>query len=397
MEPETGPALTLPLTGTRSFTRARVERILGVIVGGTCVVFGVQAFLASVGSTEAGRWGATLVMATFAALTVMIITSVTGVLRTTGAALFAAVFPIVLVVWFVVADPALSHPTVQPWTWFLINVATISAALVFPLPWQIVYTVAVPVLYTAVRIALGGGDAVYWVNGLPDMSFSLIFGFVLLIIVWMVRRVSDEVDSARADALATYAEASAAEAREQERMELAALMHDSVLSALLAAARAQVPRERELAVAMARDALTGLADAERDVDGPSTAPMTTVEIASEIGESAAATGVHLVIAPPQTAFIPGRVARAITLAAAQAVANAVQHAAGRGLEVTVTAPGDGCRVVISDSGPGVDLGHVPEDRLGIRASIFARMSAVGGTASLDSRATGTRVTLEWTP
>jgi signal transduction histidine kinase len=58
---------------------------------------------------------------------------------------------------------------------------------------------------------------------------------------------------------------------------------------------------------------------------------------------------------------------------------------------------DGIRVVVSDTGPGFDLAAIGEDRLGIRASILARMAGVAGTADIDSGDSGTTVTLGWVP
>ncbi|WP_455133381.1 ATP-binding protein [Microbacterium aurum] len=93
--------------------------------------------------------------------------------------------------------------------------------------------------------------------------------------------------------------------------------------------------------------------------------------------------------------LPGRVARALVLAATQAIANAVQHAGAAGLQVTVQARAAGIRVRIADAGGGFDPAAIPEDRLGIRGSIVARTAAVGGRARVQTTASGTVVTLEW--
>ena len=53
------------------------------------------------------------------------------------------------------------------------------------------------------------------------------------------------------------------------------------------------------------------------------------------------------------------------------------------------------RITVRDTGAGFDLDRVPHDRLGIRASIFARVAAVGGTSSIESDADGTTVRLRW--
>lgn len=380
-----------------TFTSNRVERILGILVGAACVIFGLQAFLAATGSTDLGRWHDPVMWITFGSLVLMIIAMTSGIAPLWGAAQFAVIFPLVLIAWPFLADRAVALPGAQPWIWYLVNVATVTAAVAFTTWAQIVWTVAMPIGYAAVR-SIQGGTVEFIATTASDASFALIFGFVLLLLVRTFRSVSASVDEARAQALASYAAVTEADAVERERLATAALIHDSVLSALIAAERADSDRERELAVGMAREALTGLADAEGESDDVSDAPVSTAQIALDIEDGvASAFGLRLIIAPPDDAPIPGPVARALTLAALQAVANAVQHAEARGLAVAVLTQGGGCSVIVRDGGAGMNVDDVPDDRLGIRASIFARMSAVGGRADLQSGPTGTRVVMRWTP
>lgn len=381
-----------------TFTRNRVERILGLIVGAACIIFGIQAFIAALGSTDLGPWHRPGMILVFGSLVLMSVTSLSGIAPKRGAGQFAVLFAIVLIAWGFVADGALATPGEQPWIWYLVNLGTIAAVLAFPTPLQIIWTIALPIAYAVGRSIQGGLTAEFVATTASDASFALIFGFVLLLLGHTFRSVAASVDDARAQALDSYAEVTEAEAIERERLATAALIHDSVLSALIAAERADSPRQRELAVGMAREALTGLADAEGEYDEVSDEAVSTARIALDIEDSvAAAFGLRLLISPPNDAPIPGIVARALTLASLQAVANAVQHAEARGLAVAVIASGGGCAVVVRDSGPGMDMTAVPEDRLGIRASIFARMSAVGGRADLESTTSGTRVTMRWTP
>nr|WP_253941300.1 ATP-binding protein [Microbacterium sp. SYP-A9085] len=131
----------------------------------------------------------------------------------------------------------------------------------------------------------------------------------------------------------------------------------------------------------------------------SEAPVAADTIAREIETSAAELGHPLRVERVHTTDVrlPGVVARALTLAAAQAIANAIQHAGAAGLRVSVACEADPVQVAVRvrDGGPGFDLHAIPDDRLGIRGSIIARVAAVGGRASIDSSPDGTQVTLEW--
>lgn len=386
---------SIPESG--GFTRARIERILALVIGLVCIVFGVQAAVAALGSNETGVWHLPMVVVVFGALAIMIVSGIVGRGARSGAGLFTVVFIALLVVWPFASEGSVVSATEQPWIWFLINIATVGAALAFPLPLAVALTVLIPLGFAAVRIIQGGGEAVFWQANLADVSFSLIFGFVLLIIVWMTRSVGISVDRARAQALDSYAEAAAIDAAEQERMELAALIHDSVLSALIAAERAESPRERELATTMAQAALSGLAGAEDPENDDDTTPVTTRAIAQDIAAAAHGFGFTLPVRCATETSIPRDVARALTLAAIQAVANAIQHADAVGLTTEVESMRGGCQITVSDLGSGMDLTAVPEDRLGIRGSIIARVEAVGGTVSLQSSVAGTRVTMRWLP
>jgi signal transduction histidine kinase len=182
---------------------------------------------------------------------------------------------------------------------------------------------------------------------------------------------------------------------------MAALMHDSVLAALIAAARTETPRERQLAVQMAREALTRLANADSAAEEGSDAPVSLDGVADEIERLAHDLGLELRVDRAPAAGVPpltGRVAHAIVLAAAQAVANSVEHADAVGITVSLAPIGTrGVSVVVRDEGPGFDLAQIPPDRLGIRGSVIARLDAVGGHARIDSAAGGTTVTLTWEP
>lgn len=385
------------------FTEARVDRIIDVVIALGCAVLGVQAFLnalAGQGERPDGHTG--LVIAVFGSLGLMIVALAAGTLTRLASGAFAVVFVGALVCWPAATAGLAADPGAQPWIWYLLNVGTAAAVAAFRLPLQIVWAVLVPIVYAVVRLLQLGIDAPVdpgHVGGIAlNAVFAVILAGVIVTLGWMLRTVAVGIDRARADAVASYAAAAAAAAAETERVAVAALMHDSVLAALIAAERASTPREQTLAVAMAREALTRLANAEQDAGEGPDEPVAAASVVAGIERAAAELGVAAAVAgriAPDAPPVPGRVARAVVLAATQAIANAVQHAGARGLGVEVNADDTALGVVVRDTGGGFAPDDVPEDRLGIRGSIVARMAAAGGSARVRTGPTGTTVRLDW--
>lgn len=382
--------------GIGSFTRTRVERIISLVAGFGSLALGAQAFIVALGpAAELPGWHDPLVIAVFAPLAVMVLACMIGrgVRITAGA--FAFIYIAALAVW-PIATAGTPAAADQPWIWYLVNICTLAAVLAFPLPLQLAWTALAPLLFGFVMLVQRGFSSDAWFGLGLDVSFALILGGVILALGWVFRSVAANVDETRAWAVSSYAEAAAASAAEQERVAVAALMHDSVLAALIAAERAETPRERALAVVMAREALTRLANTEQDAGEGSDEPVGVHVVADDIELAAHELGADLEVTrsfAPRT--VPGRVARALTLAATQGVANALQHAGGDGLAVTVSTDGGAVQIEVRDTGQGFDLEGVPGDRLGIRASIVARVAAIGGRADIETGDAGTTVRLEW--
>ncbi|WP_424445409.1 sensor histidine kinase [Microbacterium sp. CH-015] len=401
------PAVRRPLgdiaAGAERFTQARVERIIGVVVALGFAVLGVQAFLNALGSTqESPPWHLALMIGVFPPLALAILACATGIGVRVCTGLLAVVLPLALIAWPIAtagrgADAG-ANAAEQPWIWYLLNIATVAAVIAFRMPLQIAWAVLVPVLYAVARLLQLDADAAATAAVILDAVFAMILAGVVIALGWMLRTVALGIDRARRDAVDSYAAAAAADAVETERIAVAALMHDSVLAALIAAERAETPREEALAAAMAREALTRLANADHDSgEGPDD-PVAPAGVAAGIQAAARELGAALTVraeVASDAGVLPGRVARALVLAATQAIANAVQHAGAAGLQVTVQARAAGIRVRIADAGGGFDPAAIPEDRLGIRGSIVARTAAVGGRARVQTTASGTVVTLEW--
>jgi signal transduction histidine kinase len=405
-EARTGPTSTSTPTGVVEsisavdlgrFTSSRVERAIEVVVGFGCSLLGAQGLAAAVGGAEtADALHPVLELFVFVPLGLMIVACFTGRAVKLFAALFSLVGVVGIAVWPIVHHSPVSGQE-QPWIFFLLNVITAATLLAFPLVWQIVLVVFVPLEWLVVRLVQSTGAPFDVPLFLLEASFALVLGSIVVTLGWLFRRVAATVDRRRAEADASYAEAIAADAAEQERLAVGALMHDSVLSALIAAARGHSSRERLLAVSMASEALTRLADAEQDASMGPEGPVSLVVIAQQLQRVAEDLGVTITVPAPEVA-VPSDVARALAMAGVQAITNAVEHAGGTGLAASITATDDPPRVqvTVSDCGSGFDTSKVPDDRLGISASIMARMAAVRGRAAVDSGRDGTTVTLTWT-
>jgi signal transduction histidine kinase len=181
--------------------------------------------------------------------------------------------------------------------------------------------------------------------------------------------------------------------RSQERAELAAHLHDSVLQTLtLVQKRAGDPREvAQLARRQERELRSWLFDADRAPASDSLAA--SLELAAAEIEDAHRVPIDVVAVGDRPM---DERAEAIAAAAREAMVNAAKFAPDAG-EVAVYAElgRDRAQVFVRDRGPGFDVDSVPADRRGLRESIIGRMERSGGRAEVRSRpGTGTEVALE---
>lgn len=379
------------------FAGRRMERIIAIVVGVGALALGAQALVTALVTLQVvDASHLTMMAVVFVPWLAMLVCCTLGRGVRLTAGIFFVAYLIDLLLWPFVATHKNVVPTEQPWIFFLVNVAGVAAVVAFPLGVQVAWALVGPFIYGIVRLMQGDFGPDFWIVTAFDVSFTLILGLVLVALGWMFRSVANGVDDARGRAVALYTEAASAEAVEHERVAVAALMHDSVLAALIAAERAGTDRERALAMDMAREALTRLANAEAPAQEGSDEPVEVELLAEDLRHAVTQMGLTIEVEQFGHGAVPDRVARAMALAARQAIGNAVAHASARGLAVVVEGHGDtGLTVKVSDTGSGFDPSQVGADRLGIRASILARMTAVGGSATIDSDRHGTVVTLGW--
>jgi len=375
---------------------ARVESAMARTGAGIGVIYFVQSLIPMLGQLNATNplWLYPTVTVLVASLLFTVVASIVRRLVRASMVTFALVFLVVLISWpFAVTNPSPE----SPWIFYLITIGTAMAAIGFRLRWAAAYLVVVPVLYAFIRLTpAGGGLGLFRVT--LDSLYSFILGGAILIIAVVLRAAAVSVDTAQAMALEGYALAVRAHAMEAERVRVDAIVHDSVLTTLLYAARADTPEAQRLAVTMATNAIGHLRDAAlvSPEDG------TTVRVSALAHRTRDAIeelegGFDVSSSRLGTRSIPAAAAEAASSAAVQAAVNSINHA-GDGVTRTVrmTAWQGGIQIVVSDDGQGFDPQNVPAERLGVRGSIIERMANVGGRAEVvSSPGSGTTVTIRW--
>lgn len=236
-------------------------------------------------------------------------------------------------------------------------------------------------------LVLGAAVLFLYINGAlsagGDAALAVVTVVVVLALVlaplWvrLGRRLADE----RAERI-----------RSQERAEVAAHLHDSVLQTLaMMQKHSDDPREvstlarrqeREL-----RDWLSGNTGAERDASLAGALEAVAAEVEEQHG------------VPIDAVTVGDRPlderGLAMTGAAREAMVNAVRYAGEDGpVRMFAEITPKSAQVFVRDRGPGFELDRVPDDRRGVRDSILGRMKRNGGRAEVRSEAgEGTEVEL----
>ncbi len=209
--------------------------------------------------------------------------------------------------------------------------------------------------------------------GITAAGFMLIFG------PW-VARLAGDLATERRDRI-----------RSEERSEMAAHLHDSVLQTLALIQRSDDPKKMTtLARTQERELRTWLYGRDRRAGDETLAEAlgaaaTRVERAHDIPVE-----VIVVNDVPVTGVI-----EAVVKSAAEAMNNAARHSGAAQVSVYAEMMNGTLDVYVTDQGRGFDPEDLPEDRHGVRESIRGRMERHGGKAEIHSEpGEGTEVHLE---
>ncbi len=205
-----------------------------------------------------------------------------------------------------------------------------------------------------------------------------ILGLALVVGPWALRLVND-LGAERAERVRT-----------QERADMAAHLHDSVLQtlALIQKNSGDATTVARLARAQERDLRTWLFEGEATDD--TTLAGALRDVAASVEET------HPVVVDVVTVgdCADSEAVRTVANATREAVVNAARHAGVPRVDVYAEATPDAVEVFVRDRGAGFDLDAVAADRHGVRNSIIDRMARHGGSAEVrTSPGAGTEVRL----
>ena len=180
--------------------------------------------------------------------------------------------------------------------------------------------------------------------------------------------------------------------RSQERAEMAAHLHDSVLQTLALVQRRSTDPQEVAALARRQERELRAWLAERPAPGKSASLSPALEAAAAEVEERHGVPVEVVVVGERELDAN---LEALVAAAREAMTNAAKFGAGSPVDVYAESNSDAVHVYVRDRGPGFDPAALPPDRHGVRESIVGRMERHGGRARIVSDPeTGTEVELE---
>jgi signal transduction histidine kinase/phage shock protein PspC (stress-responsive transcriptional regulator) len=214
-----------------------------------------------------------------------------------------------------------------------------------------------------------------------DVVLALIAAVVVLGVIfapWVLRLIRSLTEE-RAERI-----------RSQERAEVAAHLHDSVLQTLALVQRSDDPQQvAALARRQERELRAWLAG--RPAPGQAATLAPALEAAAAEVEDNHGVPVEVVVVGDRE-LDPA--AEAVVAAAREAITNAAKFGGGSTVDVYAECDAARLQVFVRDRGPGFDPDAIPGDRRGVRESIVGRMERHGGHARITSdRQSGTEVEL----
>jgi signal transduction histidine kinase len=225
-------------------------------------------------------------------------------------------------------------------------------------------------------------QAVGALSAARDVILAVIVAVVVLGVIfapWVLRLVRSLTEE-RAERI-----------RSQERAEMAAHLHDSVLQTLTLVQRRSAEPQEVAALARRQERELRAWLAGRPAPGQAARLAPALEAAAAEVEERHGVPVEVVVVGERE-LDPAL--EALVAAAREAMTNAAKFGAGSPVDVYAESNADAVHVFVRDRGPGFDPAALPPDRRGVRESIVGRMERNGGRARIASApGAGTEVEL----
>ena len=230
-----------------------------------------------------------------------------------------------------------------------------------------------------VSVSLVGLDGIAAAAGSILVALGTVLATVLLSAPWWWRLVRER-DAERQ-----------ARVRSQERAEMAAHIHDSVLQTLTLIQKYGDDPQTMLNLARRQEReLRNWLDPNRASRRGQSIRGQLDEIATTVEELH---GVPVEVVAVGDCLVEGAV-EALLGATREAAVNAAKHSGAERIDIYLEVTETGVQVFVRDTGKGFDPESIDDDRQGVRHSILARMARVGGTVVISSEpGDGTEVEL----
>jgi signal transduction histidine kinase len=238
-----------------------------------------------------------------------------------------------------------------------------------------------------VALVIAAGVAFLQSSGALSTARDVILAVIVVVVVlgaigapWIVRLVR------------SLTEERAQRIRSQERAEMAAHLHDSVLQTLALVQRRSTDPQEVAALARRQERELRAWLSERPAPGKAASLAPALEAAAAEVEEHHGVPVEVVVVGERE--LDSNL-EALVAAAREAMTNAAKFGAGSPVDVYAESNSDSVHVYVRDRGPGFDPRDLPPDRHGVRESIVGRMERHGGRARIASDPEiGTEVELE---
>lgn len=386
----------------RPFSRVRMEVVASRSVAIVGLLFGAQTLPVMLGQVDVLQpaWFWIYNVAIFGGLLLGVGAAIARRFVTPVNAWIALSYLVAVATWPIAYVGAESSSRERPWLWFMCTIATAAAAIAFNRWLAFIYLLVAPTVYGIIRQTPAGGGAP-WDLAALDTVYAILLGGAVLTIITLLRDAAASVDTAQATALARYAHAVRQHATEVERVQVDSIVHDSVLTTLISAARAYSPEAMTLSATMAGDAMGHLTEAASTTPEDESS-VSVSEVAERLASTAATfpTPFKVRVMGVGAGAVSTLVAESLYSAGVQAMVNSLQHAGSesavkRWLRITGV-DADGLDIEVGDTGAGFDTEAVPHERLGLRVSIVERVTNAGGEVSISSKiGEGAVVSIRW--